>query len=221
MLKELEIKELRKTNHSLTMYNNTTIKPIGKCKLKLLNPKDNEKFIAECVVIKDGTLTPLLGNKAVQAMNLLTINYENIKAVRKEAPSEPLSKEKVLKEFADVFEGTGKLQGKYHLELDENATPIVHPPRKVPVAIKERLRNELERLTKMDIIKPVSTPTSRVSRLVTVVKPGKLRMCIDPKTLIKALREVTTRYQQLKTYFLILAKRRYLVLLTLRTDFGT
>jgi hypothetical protein len=32
--------------------------------------------------------------------------------------------------------------------------PIVHPPRKVPVAIKERLRNELERLTKMDIIKP-------------------------------------------------------------------
>jgi hypothetical protein len=52
------------------MYNNTTIKPIGKCKLKLLNPKDNEKFIAECVVIKDGTLTPLLGNKAVQAMNL-------------------------------------------------------------------------------------------------------------------------------------------------------
>jgi hypothetical protein len=51
------------------------------------------------------------------------------------------------------------LQGKYHLELDENATPIVHPPRKVPVAIKERLRNELERLTKMDIIKPVSTPT--------------------------------------------------------------
>jgi hypothetical protein len=49
---------------------------------------------------------------------------------------------------------SGKLQGKYHLELDENAIPTVHPPRKVPVAIKERLRNELERLTKMDIIKP-------------------------------------------------------------------
>ena len=179
------------------MYNNTTIKPIGKCKLKLVNPKNNEKFRAEFVVIKDGTLTPSLGNKAVQAMSLLTINYENIKAamslltinyenikaVRQGAPSEPLSKEKVLKEFANVFEGTGKLQGKYHLELDENATPIVYPPRKVPVAIKERLRNELERLTKMDIIKPVSTPTPWVSSLVTVVKPGKLRICIDPKHL--------------------------------------
>ena len=35
----------------------------------------------------------------------------------------------------------------------------------------------------MDIIKPVSTPTPWVSSLVTVVKPGKLRMCIDPKHL--------------------------------------
>jgi hypothetical protein len=183
VLKELEIKELQKKTQILTMYNNTIIKPIGKCKLKLVNPKNNEKFIAEFVVIKDETLTPLLGNKAVQAMSLLTINYENIKAVREGAPSEPLSKEKVMKEFADVFEGTGKLQGKYHLELDENATPIVHPPRKVPVAIKERLRNKLERLTKMDIIKPVSTPTPWVSSLVTVVKPGKLRICIDPKHL--------------------------------------
>ena len=76
-----------------------------------------------------------------------------------------------MKEFTDVFEGTGK----YHLELDENATLIVHPPRKVPVAIKERLRNELERLTKIDIIKPVSTPTPWVSSLVTVVKPGKFK----------------------------------------------
>jgi hypothetical protein len=94
VLKELEIKEWQKTNQILNMYNNTTIKPpIGKCKLKLVNPKNNEKFIAEFVVIKDGTLTPLLGNKAVQAMSLLTINYENIKAVRQGAPSDPLSKD--------------------------------------------------------------------------------------------------------------------------------
>ena len=73
--------ELQKTNQILTMYNNKTIKPIGKCKLKLVNPKNNETFMAEFVVNKDGTLTPLLGNKPVQAMSLLTINYENIKAV--------------------------------------------------------------------------------------------------------------------------------------------
>ncbi|VDH97221.1 Hypothetical predicted protein [Mytilus galloprovincialis] len=170
------------------MYNNTTIKPIGTCILKLVNPKNNDKFKAEFVVVKDGTLTPLLGSKAVQAMNLVTVNYENIKAVRQGALFKPLSKETVMKEYADIFEGTGKLQGKYHLELDNTANPVVHPPRKVPVAIKEKLKSELERLTKLEIIKPVSTPTPWVSSLVTVVKPDKLRICIDPKHLNQQLK---------------------------------
>ncbi|CAC5394822.1 unnamed protein product [Mytilus coruscus] len=144
---------------------------------------NNDKFKAEFVVVKDGTLTPWLGSKAVQAMNLVTVNYENIKAVRQGALTKPLSKEIVMKEYADIFEGTGKLEGKYHLELDNTANPVVHPPRKVPVAIKEKLHSELERLTKLEIIKPVSTPTPWVSSLVTVVKPDKLRICIDPKHL--------------------------------------
>ncbi|CAC5408069.1 unnamed protein product [Mytilus coruscus] len=137
-LKELDINQLQKTSQILTMYNNTTIKPIGKCILKLVNPKNNDKFKAEFVVVKDGTLTPLLGSKAVQAMNLVTVNYENIKAVRQGALTKPLSKEIVMKEYADIFEWTGKLEGKYHLELDNTANPVVHPPRKVPVAIKKR-----------------------------------------------------------------------------------
>ncbi|CAC5389163.1 unnamed protein product [Mytilus coruscus] len=187
-LKELDINQLQKTSQILTMYNNTTIKPIGKCILKLVNPKNNDKFKAEFVVVKDGTLTPLLGSKAVQAMNLVTVNYENIKAVRQGALTKPLSKEIVMKEYADIFEGTGKLEGKYHLELDNTANPVVHPPRKVPVAIKEKLHSELERLTKLEIIKPVSTPTPWVSSLVTVVKPDKLRICIDPKHLNQQLK---------------------------------
>jgi len=43
--------------------------------------KNEDKFKTEFIVVKDKTLTPLLGNKAVQAMNLMTINYENIKSV--------------------------------------------------------------------------------------------------------------------------------------------
>ncbi|CAC5402113.1 unnamed protein product [Mytilus coruscus] len=187
-LKELDINQLQKTSQILTMYNNTTIKPIGKCIFKLVNPKNNDKFKAEFVVVKDVTLTPLLGSKAVQAMNLVTVNYENIKTVRQGALTKPLSKEIVMKEYADIFEGTGKLEGKYHLELDNTANPVVHPPRKVPVAIKEKLHSELERLTKLEIIKPVSTPTPWVSSLVTVVKPDKLRICIDPKHLNQQLK---------------------------------
>ena len=114
------------------------------------------------------TLTPLLGNKTVQAMNLMTIHYENIKSVQQGAPMSPdsykvLTKENVLKEYEDVFEVKGLLEGKYHLELNENAQPVVHPPRKVPVAIKDRLRTELDRLCDMNIITPVTKPTPLVS----------------------------------------------------------
>jgi hypothetical protein len=46
----------------------------------LINPKNEDKFKAEFIVVKDKTLTPLLDNKAVQAMNLRTITYANINA---------------------------------------------------------------------------------------------------------------------------------------------
>ncbi|CAC5384425.1 unnamed protein product [Mytilus coruscus] len=104
------------------MYNNiTTIKPIGKCILKLVNPKNNDKFKAEFEI------------------------------------------------------------GQYCKSCSTSA-------RKVSVAIKEKLHSELERLTKLEIIKPVSTPTPWVSSLVTVVKPDKLRICIDPKHLNQQLK---------------------------------
>ncbi|XP_063426867.1 uncharacterized protein K02A2.6-like [Mytilus trossulus] len=186
-LKELDINQLQKSSQILTMYNNTTIKPIGTCILKFVNLKNNDQFKAEFVVVKDGTLTPLLGSKAVQTMNLVTVNYENIKAVRQGALSKPFSTDIVIKEYADIFEGTGKLQAS--LELDNTANPLEHPPRKVPVAIKEKLHSELERLTKLEIIKPVSTPNPWVPSLVTVVKkPDKLRICIDPKHLNQQLK---------------------------------
>ena len=72
----------------------------------LINPKNNDKITDEFVVVKDGTLTPLLGNKAVQAMLLMTIKFENIKQVQQGAPvSTHLNKQHVLEEYDDVFEG--------------------------------------------------------------------------------------------------------------------
>ena len=50
----------------------------------------------------------------------------------------PITKEYVLSEFKDVFEGIGKLPGgKYHIELKPDAQPVQHPPRGVPEKKKE------------------------------------------------------------------------------------
>ena len=73
--------------------------------------------------------------------------------------------------------------------MEENAEPVVHPPRKVPIALKEKLKQELQRLQDLGIIKKVTEPTPWVSSLVTVHKPnGQLRVCIDPKDLNRVLR---------------------------------
>ena len=42
-----------------------------------------------------------------------------------------------LDEYAVVFEGLGKLAGQYEITVDETIKPVVHPPRRLPIAIVE------------------------------------------------------------------------------------
>ena len=60
--------------------------------------------------------------------------------------------------------------------------------RKLPVAIKEKVHAELDRLLREGIIAPVTELTPWISALLVVTKPnGSVRICIDPKPLNKAL----------------------------------
>ena len=74
-----------------------------------------------------------------------------------------------------------------HLEVDQTVRPVIHPPRKVPVALRDRLKEELDKLVGEEILFPVTEPTKWMSSLVLVNKPNKLRICIDPQNLNKAL----------------------------------
>jgi hypothetical protein len=66
---------------------------------------------------------------------------------------------------------------------------VVHPPRPVPIVLKDDLQAELERLESEGILKVVTELTPWVSNMVIVRKPtGKLLICIDPKDLNKATR---------------------------------
>ena len=64
-----------------------------------------------------------------------------------------VSADQLIKSFPRVFaDGMGALAGEYNMVLDESARPVQHPPRRVPVAIRERLRESLEDLEKREII---------------------------------------------------------------------
>ena len=97
--------------------------------------------------------------------------------------------ERVTATYTDVFQGLGCMEGALHLEVDESASPSIMPPRRVPLALTERLKEELARLEKANVIKKEEEPTDWVSSLVETEKPnGKLRVCIDPQHLNKALK---------------------------------
>eukprot|EP00112_Aurelia_sp_Birch-Aquarium-sp1_P000710 Seg1069.4 transcript_id=Seg1069.4/GoldUCD/mRNA.D3Y31 product="putative protein K02A2.6" protein_id=Seg1069.4/GoldUCD/D3Y31 len=101
----------------------------------------------------------------------------------------PLSAADIENHFGSVFEGLSHMPGKLHLDVDESQTPVVMPPRRVPIALKAKLKAELERLEDLHVIQKVTAPTDWVSNLVIAEKPnGKLRLCIDPQHLNKALK---------------------------------
>ena len=113
------------------------------------------------------------------------------------------------------------MEGKYHLSIDPEVPPVVHAPRKVPIALKERLKDELDRLEGMDVITPVTEPTPWVSSLVMVVKKGKIRVCIDPKDLNKALKRSHYPSQLLRIFSHTYTRPRSSVFWTLEMAFGT
>jgi len=91
----------------------------------------------------------------------------------------------------------GKLTGEVHLYTDDNIQPAVMPTRRFPLAIRAKLKAELDRMQKMGVITPVSEPTSWVSQIVTTIKRnGELRICINPKDINKALKKNITFYQR-------------------------
>ena len=48
--------------------------------------------------------------------------------------------------------GIGCFEGEYHITLDSTVQPIVHPPRRVPVALLESFKEELDTLIQKGII---------------------------------------------------------------------
>ena len=94
----------------------------------------------------------------------------------------------VLKECAQVFKGIGSILGECSIHLIPDAVPVVHPPRKIPVALRDRCKDELDRMEKIGVIKKVGEPTEWVNSIVVVEKKsGKLRICLDPNDLNKVI----------------------------------
>ena len=78
-----------------------------------------------------------------------------------------------------------------HLNVKPDAVPTVCSPRRVPDALRNSLKDELDRMESMKVIRKldINEASDWVHALVLVVKPnGKLHVCLDPRTLNAVLR---------------------------------
>ena len=77
------------------------------------------------------------------------------------------------------FEGIGCFEGEFHITLDPTVPPVVHPLKRVPEALREPLKKELDNLEAQGIIAKVTEPTDWVNSLVCVTKSnGTLRLFV-------------------------------------------
>ena len=157
------------------------------------------------------TSPPLLGLRSSLDLKLIKI----VSAINSE-----LTKESMISQYSDVFQGLGSLPGECELRLEADATPVVHPPRKVPHALRERLKDELDRMESAEVIAKVTEPTDWVNSIVVVEKPnGSLRICLDPQDLNRVLKrphypmrtldEVTSKLKSAKYFSIFDARSGY------------
>ena len=89
-----------------------------------------------------------------------------------------------------MFDGLGCIKDTvHHIKLDESVKPVVHPPRRVPVNLRSKVKDELNRMESLGVVERVHEPSDWVNSMVTIIKPnGKLRICIDPRDLNRAIK---------------------------------
>ena len=76
------------------------------------------------------------------------------------------------------------------LDVNESITPVIQPPRQIPQVMVELLKHEIDRVMDLGVIRKldINEATDWCHNLVYVCKPnGKLRVCLDPRTINKAL----------------------------------
>ena len=171
-------------NVSLEMWNKVKMKALGTCKLLVENPKTLLKYRVKFIVVEEN-LTPLLSRNAAEKMELITVNYERFESV-----NGVMNSSDILRRYPDIFNAdVGTLPGSVQLTLKPDAEPILCPPKRLPIELKDTVKQELDKLVKAGVLAPVDEPTDWVNQMAIATKrDGSLRICIDPCNLNRSLK---------------------------------
>ena len=123
----LHYKPTLKSTIKLTAYNGSSIPVFGKCIAKVVL---KNKLVHVLFIVTDIKSPPVLGLDTSEKLFLI----KRIMAIDTELPES-------LAEFEDCFGELGCLPEVHHINLKPDVTPVVHPPRRIPYALRDKLRD--------------------------------------------------------------------------------
>jgi hypothetical protein len=184
---DTKLSKLDPCGSTLCMWNNDQESSIGKVKLPLGTSAQVQPVMAEFVIAQRGSSLPLLSCNTCVALGLITVNVDNCALVQEMDNVAHVSGDIVAK-YPGVFKGTGKFPGVLSFKVDHSVTPVQLPVRRIPLGIRDDVKQELDRLVAEDILIKEEEPTDWISCLLLNKKrSGKWRVCLDPVPLNRAL----------------------------------
>ena len=187
--------EIKPCSSILKGYGGNSIQNLGTTNLQVTF-KDTS-ILTEFTIVEAPGHPSMIGCRQAQELGIITIHVEKVSSNSASPKAQQpvkhvgVSKATVTNEYQDCFNNIGRFPGgQYHIQLIDNATPVIHLPRTVPVHIMPLYKAELEKMIADDIITEVKEPTDWVNSIVCNVKETpdgkkKVRLCLDPKDLNK------------------------------------
>ena len=88
-----------------------------------------------------------------------------------------------------MFTGVGKLKDfELKLHVDPNVPPVAQKLRRVPFALRDKVKAKIDEVLDGDIIERVEGPTTWASPVVVTPKPsGEIRLCVDMRRANEAI----------------------------------
>lgn len=174
--------ELQCSGVVLRSYSNHRLKPLAAVNLQISSSKAKVNAVFE---ILDIAQENVLSGTTAEALGLIAcLDLLGSAGAGGSTECVPAG----LDDFPELSRTTGTLPGKYTIKLEPNARGVVHPVRRQPAALREKIIEKLHEMEKDGYITKVEQPTEWVSSMVAAVRNGKVRICIDPSDLNKVIK---------------------------------
>ena len=112
--------------------------------------------------------------KQVAAQKKVQGKSTQLPAVKDKGPKLITSKEMIMREYPDVFQGIGKFLGPdYHIQVDPSVPPKQTPCRPIPIHLKAQFQQEIIKMLEAGVLVPVHKATPWINSFVLGREQGQ------------------------------------------------